>query len=135
LPNRRSARVADLIQQEISDILLNEMKDPGLGFVTVTSVDISQDLRHAKVYFSLLGSTDDLDRSLKSLERATGFIRSALGKRIRLRHVPELLFRYDDSFEYAQRISNVIKQAEPGINELDGSNNSVSSQREDKERP
>jgi ribosome-binding factor A len=50
LPNRRSARVADLIKQEISDILLNEMKDPGLGFVTVTSVDISQDLRHAKVY-------------------------------------------------------------------------------------
>lgn len=108
MSQRRSARVADLIMQEISSIIQNEVKDPGIGFITITSVDISLDLRHAKIYFSRLGSEDEVEKSLSSLQRATGFIRSSLGKKIRLRHIPELLFRYDESFEYAQRISNVI---------------------------
>lgn len=134
MSQRRSARVADLIKQEISDIIQHEMKDPGLGFVTVTSVDISLDLRHAKVYFSTLGSPEEKDSSIKSLERATGFLRSSLGKRIRLRHIPELLFRYDESFAYAQRISDVINNIEPDNEETEKLQGPTTYDREDKER-
>jgi len=109
MPHRRTARVADLIKQEVSQIIQLEMKDPRIGFVTVTTVEVSVDLRHARVFFSVLGSHDNKDSSLAGLESAKGYIRTQLGRRIKLRHIPELLFRYDDSFDYAQRISNAMR--------------------------
>tara|TARA_B100000029_G_scaffold516253_1_gene627999 strand:+ start:7517 stop:7915 length:399 start_codon:yes stop_codon:yes gene_type:complete len=121
--HHRSARVADLIKKEVSEIIQHELKDPRIGFVTVTLVDVSIDLRHAQVYFSVLGTELDQEKSLKSLQKATGFIRTKLGPRIKLRHIPELLFRYDESFDYAQRISNVINSLEI----TDSENNEIES--------
>ena len=112
MAHRRTARVADLVKQEVSQIIQHEMKDPRIGFVTVTSVEVSIDLRHARIYFSVLGSKADQEASLEGLERARGYIRTQLGRRIKLRHVPELIFRYDESFDYAQRISNVMRSIE-----------------------
>ena len=115
MEHRRPVRVADLIKQEISDIIRKEMRDPRIGFMTITGVDISMDLRHAKVFYSVLGSEDDQLRCQRSLDHAAGFLRSQLGRRIRIRHIPELLFRFDESFERAQRIAEVMKQIEPVI--------------------
>lgn len=115
MPHRRSVRVADLLKQEVSDIIRNEIKDPRIGFVTVTSVDLSQDLRHAKIYISVLGSEDERSKSLQGLESAKGFIRSQLGRRIRIRHIPELMFRNDESFAYAAHIAEVMKKIEPEL--------------------
>lgn len=119
MAHRRTERVADLVKQEVSQIIQQEMKDPRIGFVTVTSVEVSVDLRHARVYCSVLGSQADQKASLEGLERAKGFIRSQLGRRIKLRHIPELLFRYDESFDYAQRISNVMRSIETTESETD----------------
>lgn len=120
MEHRRPVRVADLIKQEISDIIRNEMRDPRIGFMTITGVDLSMDLRHAKVYYSVLGAEEDQLRCQRSLDHAAGFLRSQLGRRIRIRHIPELLFRYDESFERAQRIAEVMKQIEPPIGSDDG---------------
>lgn len=120
MAHRRTARVADLVKQEVSQIIQHEMKDPRIGFVTVTSVEVSIDLRHARVYFSVLGSEADRKASLEGLERAKGYVRTQLGRRIKLRHVPELLFRYDESFDYAQRISNVMRSIEHTEEDPDG---------------
>lgn len=117
MTHRRPVRLADQIRQEISDIIRSEMKDPRIGFLTITVVDLSIDLRHAKIFFSVLGSEAEKRRSLDSMQKAAGFIRSQLGRRLRIRHIPELLFRYDDSFDHAQRIAEVMKQIEPDQSE------------------
>ena len=113
MASRRVERVSDLIKQQVSNIISNDLKDPRVGFVTVTSVDLSRDLRHAKVYISVMGSDEDRERTMEALNRASGFMRTSLGNRIRIRHIPELLFRYDDSYEYAARIAVVMKEIEP----------------------
>ena len=133
MSNRRTARVADLVKEEVSKIIQHEVKDPRVGFVTVTSVEVSIDLRHAKVYFSLLGSSADRLASLEALDRAKGYIRSQLGKRIKLRHVPELLFRYDESFDYAQRISTVMRSIETTAEDKSHVDNQVSLERRENE--
>ncbi len=105
--NPRAQRVADRIQVEISDILQRRLKDPRHGFLTVTRVEVSDDLRSARVFVSSLDS-DDLEESLLTLEHARGFIRTELGQRIRLRHTPELSFRADRSAENAIRVSEIL---------------------------
>ena len=112
MATRRVERVSDLIKQQVSNIIRNDLKDPRVGFITVTSVDLSRDLRHAKVFISVMGSDEDRSKSMEGLGRATGFIRSRLGNKIRIRHIPELIFRHDDSYEYAARIAVVMKQIE-----------------------
>ncbi|MBI4550983.1 MAG: 30S ribosome-binding factor RbfA [Candidatus Latescibacteria bacterium] len=111
--SRRSLRVADLLKQEVSDIIRNEMKDPRIGFVTVTAVDVTDDLRYARVFVSVFGSDAERTRSLQGLERATGFIRSQIGRRVRLRHTPEFSFRFDRSLIHAARIAEVMKTIQP----------------------
>ena len=133
MAHRRTAQVADLVKQEVSQIIQHEMKDPRIGFVTVTSVEVSIDLRHARVYFSVLGSEADQEASLEGLERAKGYIRTQLGRRITLRHIPELLFRYDESFDYAQRISNVMRSIEPTENDPDRQADRVSAEKGENE--
>ncbi|WP_199623260.1 30S ribosome-binding factor RbfA [Paenibacillus alkalitolerans] len=105
----RAGRVGEQLKKELSHIIQTELKDPGIGFMTVTGVDVTNDLSQAKVYISVLGSEEQKEATLKSLARGKGFIRSELGKRIRLRHVPELLFQFDTSIEYGSKIEKLLE--------------------------
>ena len=108
---QRLRRVADQIQKELSDIIRNELKDPRLGMmITLTGVDMSPDMTHAKVFFTTMvdGAKDE---AWAGLRRAAGFMRSQLGKRIKTFNTPELHFEYDASISEGVRISNLIDQA------------------------
>ncbi len=109
----RSDRVSEEILKEVSNILQKDMKDPRLGFVSVTRVEAARDLRHANVLISVLGSAEEKSKSLIALKRGTGFIRGLLGKRLRLRFAPELDFRLDDSIERGARIHKILSDALP----------------------
>jgi len=110
----RVGRVGEQIKKELSQILQAELKDPRVGFITVTGVDVTNDLSQAKVYLSVMGTEQQKEDSLKAIEKATGFIRSELGKRIRLRITPELLFQFDTSIEYGSRIDALLNQINKG---------------------
>jgi ribosome-binding factor A len=105
---RRQRQVAELLHKEISLLIQRRVRDPRLGFVTVTGVKMSPDLRVAHVYVSVLGSGDEVKASLESLSRATGFFRRELGASLSLRYLPELNFRPDDTFERALRIDQLL---------------------------
>lgn len=105
---KRSRRVSGLIMAEISDLLRREIKDPRIGFATITKVEVSDDLRHARVGVSVLGDDSQKSETIKGLTSASGFIRGELGRRLRLRYVPEIVFTIDKSLEYSARISKVI---------------------------
>ncbi|MBO2945710.1 30S ribosome-binding factor RbfA [Paenibacillus sp. F411] len=104
----RTGRVGEQIKKELSQLIQTELKDPRIGFITVTGVDVTSDLSQAKIYLSVLGDQEQKAASLKGLEKANGFLRSELGKRIRLRHVPELIFKFDESIEYGSRIEKLL---------------------------
>ena len=106
----RSTRVGEQMKKELSDILGRKLKDPRVGFVTVTDVEVSGDLQQAKVYISVLGDAQKREDTLKGLEKAKGFIRSELGQRIRLRKTPELFFGFDESIDYGNRIESLLHQ-------------------------
>lgn len=106
----RSNRVGEQIKKELGDILQRELKDPRIGFVTVTGVEVTGDLQQATIYISVMGSDEEREGSLRGLEKAKGFIRSEIGKRIRLRHTPELLFKQDESIQYGNRIEKLLKE-------------------------
>ena len=114
---KRSEKVADLIQKEISEMLGRTIKDPRIGFVTITRVEVSKDCRSAKVYFSVAGTLEERERSMKGLDSARGYVRRELGKRIRLRYTPEITFRFDPSIEYAIHIGEVIEQLKQAAEE------------------
>jgi ribosome-binding factor A len=103
----RPERLAEVIKKEVSD-LLRQMKDPRIGFVTVTTVEVSSDLRYARVFVSVLGDDEQQNATLKALQRAQGFVRSKLGKRIRLRHTPEVSFALDHSIGEGVRLIRII---------------------------
>ncbi|MDH3746092.1 MAG: 30S ribosome-binding factor RbfA [Acidobacteriota bacterium] len=108
--SRRSERVADLLRQEISEILRIELRDPRVGMATVTDVDASPDLRHAVVRVSLLGDDDERAGSLAALRRASGFVRGRLARRARqLRFIPELEFELDRGAEHSDRIERLLE--------------------------
>ena len=108
---KRSERVADLIRKEISEmILLKTVKDPRIGFLTITRVLVSDDCRMAKVYFSVVGTDEERDRAIEGLKSAKGYVRKELGRRIGLRYTPDLVFQFDPSIEYAIHIDQVIHQ-------------------------
>jgi ribosome-binding factor A len=109
---QRTQRVGDLLRKEISEIIRLRMKDPRLGFVTITSVEVSQDLRHAKVYVTSPGSHEELASSVGILAGAAGFIRGELFKRVPLRFIPELAFKADSSIEHSVRISQILRELE-----------------------
>lgn len=116
MASQRSVRVGELIQQELSDIILRGLRDPRVGFVTLMSVDVTSDLRIAKVYFTVMGEEVDVENSLQGLQSAAPFLRRELGKRLKLRHVPELNFKYDQSVAYGNHIESIIKKIEHGEN-------------------
>jgi ribosome-binding factor A len=109
--NPRAHRVADQIQRELMDLLRYDIKDPRVGMVTITAVDVSGDLSHATVLFTTLGGAATGDEVLQGLTHAAGHLRSALSQRLRLYSVPQLRFRYDDSIESGMRLSNLIDEA------------------------
>nr|NNM90003.1 30S ribosome-binding factor RbfA [Bacilli bacterium] len=106
----RTERLSLQMQKEISDILQTQLKDPRIGFVTVTGVEVTNDLSHAKVYISVLGDHEKRQESLLSLQRAKGFIRTEVGRRIRMRTSPELHFKLDESIDYSERIGHVLQE-------------------------
>jgi ribosome-binding factor A len=110
---QRSDRVGDLLVELIAELLRKAIRDPRLGAVTITAAKVSKDLRHARIYFSLLGGRDDKQEVLAGLESATGFIRSKIGKQLNLRFVPTLEFFYDETPDEAQRIDDLLKQVKP----------------------
>jgi len=107
--NKRAIRVGELLKEEISQIVLREMKDPRIGFVSVTDVEVSGDLRHAKVFISVYGSDKEKEETLEGLQQAQGFVRKLVGERVKIHHTPEIIFRYDDSIENGVHISEIIK--------------------------
>ena len=109
MEGKRSEKVADLIQKEISEMLLRTIKDPRIGFVTITRVSVSEDYRSAKVYFSIPGSLEERQRSMEGLNSAKGYVRKELGRRIRLRYTPEVFFKFDPSIEYSIHIEEVFR--------------------------
>ncbi|MCG7599437.1 30S ribosome-binding factor RbfA [Halomonas sp. McH1-25] len=110
---KRTDRVADQLQQELAVLIQREIKDPRLGMVTVSGVDVSRDLGYADVYVTLLGDNDAerIKENLTVLKRAAGFLRSQIAQRIKLRHVPELRFHYDASVARGHQLSSLIDQA------------------------
>ncbi|TDQ39688.1 30S ribosome-binding factor RbfA [Aureibacillus halotolerans] len=106
--NLRANRVAEQMKKELGDILGRKIKDPRVGFVTVTDVEVSGDLQLATVYISVLGDDDKKKDTLQGLLKARGFIRSEIGQRIRLRKTPELTFEFDDSVAYGNRIEHLL---------------------------
>jgi ribosome-binding factor A len=111
----RKDKVQDAIQKEVSDIIQNELKDPRLGFITITGVEITADLRYAKVFYSVLGKEEDIKKSKEALDSASGFIRRLVAERVQLRFAPEIIFREDKSGEYSIRIEEVLNE----IKEMD----------------
>jgi len=107
---KRSERVSDLIKAELSDILHKEIRDPVIGPITVTGVKMSNDLRSARIYFVRLGSDLNSGEAEQHLQKAAGFLKRELGKRITLRYMPDLVFVYDKSFEYGSRIDKLLSQ-------------------------
>ena len=110
MKDSRMQRVADQFQQEIATIIHQEVKHPGIGFVTITRVEVSKDLRHAKVWFGCLGSAQDLAESQEGLRRSAGFIRGLLKKRFRLKSIPELTFQYDESIVESLAITKKLDE-------------------------
>ncbi|MEE8185422.1 MAG: 30S ribosome-binding factor RbfA [Thermodesulfobacteriota bacterium] len=107
---KRSDRVGDLVRKEIATMLLYEIKDPRVGFVTITSVSMSVDLRQAKIYFSMHGSDEDRKAAIEGLQSASSYIKRMLGKRVSLKYIPKILFKYDDSLDYGNRIERLIEE-------------------------
>ena len=105
---QRSERVQEALRQEISRIVHGELKDPRLGFITITGVQLTRDLRYAKVYFSVLGEAKDNSLALKGLNSAKGYIKGLIADRIKLRFTPEIDFRIDEFFDEAKKIRSVL---------------------------
>lgn len=105
----RSNRVAEQMKKELGEIIGRKIKDPRVGFVTVTDVDVTGDLQQATVYITSLGNEREREETMKALSKASGFIRSEIGQRIRLRRTPELMFEFDSSVEYGNRIDTLLR--------------------------
>lgn len=108
--SHRAHRVGEQMKKELSDIIGRKIKDPRIGFVTVTGVEVTGDLQQATVFISVLGDEDQKENTLKGLAKAKGFIRSEIGNRIHLRKTPEILFEWDESVAYGNRINSLLHQ-------------------------
>src|SRR5690606_37511877 len=103
-------RVGEQMKKELGEIISRKLKDPRIGFVTVTDVRVTGDLQQATIYISVLGTEEEKEQTLKGLEKAKGFIRSEIGQRIRLRKTPEITFEVDESIDYGNRIESILHQ-------------------------
>ena len=106
----RPERIASEMRDVLSVVISEELKDPRIGFITVTRVEVTPDIRNAKVYFSLLGGKEEKEIAVEGLNSASGFIRKILGERMRFKFVPELLFRLDESAEYSIHLNEIFEK-------------------------
>jgi ribosome-binding factor A len=121
MSEQRAHRVGEEIKREVSDILRNGLKDPRAGgLISVTDVSVTRDLRHAKIFISVFGSDEEQQATLHALSRAVGFVRTEVGRRIRLRHTPELSFQLDKSIAYGAHINQVLRQLNESGGEAEG---------------
>src|SRR5215510_16127754 len=109
-PYKRAERLGELVLEEVSNLLRRELKDPRIGFVTFTRVEMSDDLRHAKVFVSSIGTEAEKARTLQGLASATGYIRRHLGRALHLRYTPEITFVRDDALEHGANIAQILRQ-------------------------
>ncbi|UCG14421.1 MAG: 30S ribosome-binding factor RbfA [Deltaproteobacteria bacterium] len=108
MEHKRADRVADLILKELAEVLLRKVKDPRLAGITLTDVEVSADLRHATVFYSLLGDDEGKVAAAEGLESARGFVKRELGKRLQLRRMPDIGFRFDGSLEYGSHMDRLF---------------------------
>ena len=111
MSGRRAERVGEAVREAIADMLLREIKDPRIGMITLTAVEFSDDLRHARVYFTCMGDEASRRRSLSGLRSAAGFIKTQLTRRLHLRYAPDIEFVFDASVEGAERLANLLKRS------------------------
>jgi ribosome-binding factor A len=104
----RQDKVAEVLKREISNIIQNELKDPRLGFITITRVNLSKDLKYAQIYFSVLSGEEEKDRTIEGLNSSTGFIRKLISERLKLRFTPEISFKFDRSVEYSIKLQQEL---------------------------
>lgn len=117
MPHSRAARVSDLIREELSELLLRAVKDPRVGMVTITAVTVSPDLRAARVYVVSRAEGGGRDQTLDGLKAASGFLRGELGRRLRLKIIPDLIFVSDRTLDHAMRIASLLRGLQPDIEE------------------
>jgi ribosome-binding factor A len=119
----RTRRVGEQIQRELAGLLHEELKDPRLGMISVSGVEVSRDLAHARVYISVLGGEETVEETLKVLNKAAGFLRHQLGQRMRIRVIPQLRFLYDESLAEGARMDALIAAAVAGRQQPDNPDN------------
>lgn len=115
----RINRVGEQMKKELGEIISRKIKDPRIGFVTVTDVQVTGDLQQAKVFISVLGDDAQKENTLKGLAKAKGFIRTEIGQRIRLRKTPEIIFEFDESIDYGNRIESLLTKIQSEEKEKD----------------
>jgi ribosome-binding factor A len=113
MPGRRIERLNEQLKRELMEILQTEVRDPRIGPVTITAVETTADLYHARVYFTSIGSAEEKQTSLEGLDAAASYLRTELGRRLRVRRVPELSFRLDEALEHAMRIERLLGEVLP----------------------
>ena len=106
----RALRIQDQLRKEISEIIQNGLKDPQIGFVTITAVEVSGDLKNATVFYSVLGGAKEKQDTAAALKRARGFIQAEINRRVRMKRIPQISFEFDRSVEYGDRIDKIIEQ-------------------------
>ncbi|HEX6307920.1 MAG TPA: 30S ribosome-binding factor RbfA [Longimicrobiales bacterium] len=111
MASKRIARVNEQIRRELTGLLQVEVRDPRIGMVTITGVEVSPDLYHAKVHYSVLGSDEERSSAAEGLRAAAGFLRTEIGRRMHIRRAPELHFAYDDTLQHAMHIERLLKEA------------------------
>ena len=110
---KRSQRIQELLLEEISKLLQSGLKDPRIGFTTLTRVEVSDNLKHAKVFVSVMGSEEEKNQTLEALKNAKGFIRNYLGKNLYLKYLPELEFKKDENAEHVEKITRILNDLHP----------------------
>jgi ribosome-binding factor A len=106
---RRAERLAEEIREQVARMIATDLKDPRLGFITVTRVELAHDLGHVRVHVGVLGSEAERKKSLAALQQASGFVRRELGRRLRIRHTPEIDFRYDKGLDATDRVARLLE--------------------------
>ena len=111
MTEQRAQRVAEKIKREVSEILIKDLKDPRVaGFISITDVNVTRDLSHAKIYVSIFGNEEEQQKTFEALKSAVGFLRSEIGHRVRLRHTPEITVHLDQSIAYGAHINKLLHE-------------------------
>jgi ribosome-binding factor A len=110
MTTQRPERVQEAIREEVAKIVQQELKDPRLGFITITKVELTRDLRFARIYFSVLGDPKDKQRALHGLNNSKGYIKGHLADRVKLKFMPDIAFKIDNSFEYTKHIYDLLEK-------------------------